>query len=97
MACGEIAFDTVSRTFELRGEPLALTPREHALLEALILRSGKAVPKEHIFTKVFEMESDARPEAIEIYVHRLRRKLEGSGVRITTLRDLGYLLEAPGR
>ena len=97
VACGEVTFDTVSRTFELRGEPLALTPREHALLEALILRAGKAVPKEHIFTKVFEMASDTRPEAIEIYVHRLRRKLEGSGVRITTLRGLGYLLEAPGR
>jgi len=97
VACGELVLDTVARTFELRSEALALTPREHALLEALILRAGKAVPKEHIFQKVFELQSDARPEAIEIHVHRLRRKLEGSGVKITTLRGLGYLLEAPAR
>ncbi len=96
MACGELGFDTVARTFELAGKPLALTPREHAVLEVLLQRAGKAVAKEHLFERVFALESDARPDAIEIYVHRIRRKLEGSSVRITTLRGLGYLLEAGG-
>lgn len=95
LACGELAFDTVARAFELRGKALALTPREHAVLELLILRAGKAVAKEQIFERVFALGSDARPDAIEIYVHRIRKKLEGSAVRIATLRGLGYLLEVP--
>jgi two-component system response regulator TctD len=93
--CGDLSFDTVARTFELKGRLLSLTPREHAVLEVLLLRAGKAVAKEHIFDKVFALESGARPDAIEIYVHRIRRKLEGSNVRIATLRGLGYLLEGP--
>jgi two-component system response regulator TctD len=92
--CGNLAFDTVSRTFEVNGARLNLTPREHALLEALLTRAGKAVGKEQLFAKIFSLQSDASSDAIEIYVHRVRKKLENSGVRIATLRGLGYLLEA---
>ena len=74
------------------GQPLALTPRELAVLEALLSRSGRPVAREALFEKVFEFDTDARVEAIEIYVSRLRKKLEGSGVAINTLRGLGYLL-----
>jgi two-component system response regulator TctD len=94
VSCGDLSFDTVTRAFRVGGAILPLTRREHAVLEALILRAGKAVPKEALFEQVFAMESDARVEAIEIYVHRLRKKLEGTHARITTLRGLGYLLEA---
>ena len=94
LKCGDLEFDTVSHAFEAGGRLLSLTPREHAVLEILMLRAGKAVPKEHIFEQVFAAQSDASPDAIEIYVHRLRRKLESTSVRITTLRGLGYLLEA---
>lgn len=97
IVCGDLVFDTVSRTFEIGGKLLSLTPREHAVLEALITRAGKAIGKEQLFAKVFPMESDASPEAIEIYVHRVRKKLEASSVRIATLRGLGYLLEAVER
>jgi len=96
LQCGALSFDTVSRMFSYGGAPLALTPREHAVLEALLTRAGRAVSKEKLFDEVFSLDDDANPDAIEIYVHRLRKKLEraDSGrVAITTLRGLGYLLE----
>lgn len=93
---GELVFDTVSRLPSLRGEALALTPRELAVLEALLGRIGRPVARDALFEKVFSMEQDARPEAIEIYVSRLRKKLEGSGVRITTVRGLGYMIASAG-
>ncbi|NEX63583.1 response regulator [Noviherbaspirillum galbum] len=96
LSCGALSFDTVSRMFTYGGEPLALTPREHSVLEALINRAGRAVSKEKLFDEVFALEDDANRDAIEIYVHRLRKKLErleSGRVAITTLRGLGYLLE----
>lgn len=93
VACGSLTFDSTSRTFEVRGTPLRLTPREAAVLEILILRRGRTVLKEHLFEQVFSLEENVNPEAIEIYIHRLRKKLEGSDVEIRTLRGLGYLLE----
>ena len=63
------------------------------MLEVLIARPGKAVSKDRLFESIFVSDADASPDAIEIYVHRIRRKLEGSGVKIVTLRGIGYLLE----
>ena len=97
IALGELVFDTVSRLPSVRGAALALTPRELAVLEALLGRIGRPVARDALFEKMFSMEQDVRPEAIEIYVSRLRKKLEGSGVSITTVRGLGYLIVAdPG-
>ena len=70
-----------------------LTPREHAVLRALIQRSGEPMSKQDIVERVFGDEHDVNPEAIEVLVHRLRKRLSDSPVRITTLRGLGYLLE----
>lgn len=97
IACGALSFDTVSRMFSYGGAALALTPREHAVLEVLMMRAGRVVSKEKLFDEVFALEADANVDAIEIYIHRLRKKLERSEsgrVAITTLRGLGYLLEA---
>jgi two-component system response regulator TctD len=97
LQCGGLAFDTVSRMFTYGGAPLALTPREHAVLEALITRVGKVVSKDKLFDEVFALDDDANQEAIEIYIHRLRKKLDRADtgrVAITTLRGLGYMLEA---
>ncbi len=96
LTCGVLAFDTVARSFTYGGVALALTPREHAVLEGLIARSGCAVPKEKLFDQVFALDDDANLDAIEIYIHRLRRKLEAppGGVVITTLRGIGYMLRA---
>lgn len=89
---GLLEFDTNTRMGTVAGRPLALTPRELAVLEALLSRSGRPVAREALFEKVFDYDADARVEAIEIYVSRLRKKLEGSGVAINTMRGLGYLL-----
>ena len=89
--------DGISGAFTLNGELLALTGRERAVLEVLMLRDGRAVNKAAISEKIFSINESVNADAIEIYVHRLRKKLDGSGVAIVMLRGLGYLLEAtPG-
>ncbi|MBI4740009.1 MAG: response regulator [Betaproteobacteria bacterium] len=92
MKIGRLTLDTLDRQISLEGKPLALSPRELAVLEVLAARLGRPVAREAVFDRVFESGSDARVESIEIYVHRLRKKLEGSGATITTLRGLGYAL-----
>jgi two-component system response regulator TctD len=62
-------------------------------LEALLLKAGRTVSKSQLSQSIFGLDDLADPSAIEIYVHRVRRKLEGSDVRIVTLRGLGYLLQ----
>ncbi|HSW09246.1 response regulator [Aquabacterium sp.] len=94
-ACGPLSYDTASKRFLLGHEPLALTPREHAVLRTLIQRCGEPLSKRQIVEQVFSDESDVQPEAIEVLVHRLRKRLEASPVRIVTLRGLGYVLESP--
>lgn len=94
--CGQLSFDTVSRMFHYCGEPLALTPREHAVLEALIARPGRALSKEKLFDEVFALVDDANLDAIELYIHRVRKKLERrpeGDAAIVTLRGIGYLLQ----
>ncbi|QNM97876.1 response regulator [Chitinimonas koreensis] len=94
LACGALGYDSGSRQFTLAGQPLALTPREHALLEVLLFNQGRTLGKEALSEKIIALDEEMNPEAIEIYVHRLRKKLAGSEVAIVTLRGLGYLLEA---
>tara|TARA_Y100001949_G_scaffold170226_1_gene171143 strand:+ start:22892 stop:23563 length:672 start_codon:yes stop_codon:yes gene_type:complete len=93
-SCGPLVYDLDARRFSLGGQPLSLTSREQAVLEALITRPGRVMSKDQLAAQVFGLDEDASAEAIEIYIHRLRKKLEGSSVRIVTFRGLGYLLEA---
>ena len=93
-ACGPLVYDAAGRGFLLRDAPLALTPREHAVLRTLIQRSGEPLSKREILERVFTDEQDVHPEAIEVLVHRLRKRLDASGVQIVTVRGLGYALEA---
>ena len=93
---GQLEFDTTTRLATVGGKALSLTPRELAVLEALVSRLGKPVSRNALFEKVFSFDDEARVEAIEIYVHRLRKKLEGSGAFVSTLRGLGYVLSESG-
>ncbi|MCX7815764.1 MAG: response regulator [Tepidimonas ignava] len=93
LACGPLQFDTAAQRFSVHGEPLTLSPREHAVLRALIQRSGEPMSKQQILDRVFPGDADVNLEAIEVYVHRLRKKLAGTGAQIVTLRGLGYCLE----
>jgi len=90
---GRLEFDTNTRQVSVEGRLLALTPRELAVFEALAARLGRPVLKEILFEKIFAFDAEARAEAIEVYIHRLRKKLEGSGAGICTLRGLGYVLD----
>lgn len=93
LACGALVLDTASQRFTLNGQPFALSPREHAVLRVFIQRTGEPVNKQQILERVFSQDSDVNHEAIEVLVHRLRKKLAGAGVQIVTLRGMGYYLE----
>ncbi|HRO11200.1 response regulator transcription factor [Amaricoccus sp.] len=90
---GSLALDPAGRVASCGGAPLQLTRREFSLLEALMANRSRVMPKERLFDRMFSMdEEEVGLNAIETYVARLRRKLEGSGVAIRTLRGLGYQL-----
>ncbi len=93
LVCGDLTYHADTRQFSIAGTVLALTAREHDVLEMLILRSGKTVSKQTLFNGVFSLQDEAGPDAIEIYIHRLRKKLDASSAGIMTLRGLGYLLK----
>jgi len=97
LQCGSLSYDSENRVFMLDGSLLFLTPREHATLAALLARSGYPVDKIQLFGKVFTHDSDANLDAIEVVLHRLRKKLAGSDVRVVTVRGLGYMLESLAR
>lgn len=94
LACGPLSYDTSTKQFTLGHENLTLTPREHAALRAMIQHSGQPLSKQEILERVFSDEQDVHPEAIEVLVHRLRKRLGNGPVHITTLRGLGYVLES---
>ena len=91
---GAIRYDRTSGAIYRDSEALELTPRELALMHALLAQPGHAVTKERLFELVFPGQVDVQYEAIEVVVYRLRKKLVGSGLSLMTLRGLGYLLRA---
>jgi two-component system OmpR family response regulator len=94
MAFGPLHFDRDAHRLTVAGQPVDLSPREWLLLELLLSQPGKVVGKEQIAQAWSTDVSDSGgPSSLEVYVHRLRRKLEGAGVGIRTVRGLGYLLE----
>jgi two-component system OmpR family response regulator len=92
---GELVFDQGGRTATLHGQALELSARETGLLEVLLSRVGRLVSKEQIVDHLCEWGDEVSHNAIEVYMHRLRKKLEGGGIRIATVRGLGYCLERP--
>lgn len=90
---GSLVIDVAGKTLTCNGHQIHLTRREFSLLEALLDRRGRVASKEHILARMFSFdEADVGTNAIELYVSRLRRKLNGSRVSIRTLRGLGYQL-----
>ena len=89
---GGLRYEADSGAIYHRAEVLELTPRELALLKALMVKPGHAVSKERLFELVFPGEMDVQYEAVEVVVYRLRKKLAGTGAALMTLRGLGYLL-----
>ena len=94
LACGPLGYDLALQRFTLGGEAMALSPREGAVLLVLLQHAGEPMGKQQILERVVSDDKDIQPEAVEVIVHRLRKRLDGAGLRITTYRGLGYALEA---
>jgi two-component system OmpR family response regulator len=94
---GPLVVDKAARRAYLAGERLELTAREWAVLDVLLHKTGKVVSKESIIHAVADWQSDLSLNAIEVYVSRLRAKLEPSGIRVRTVRGFGYMLEEFGK
>jgi two-component system OmpR family response regulator len=92
---GALTLDTAARRAFVGEEALDLSAREVALLEALLLSAGRVVSKDQLADRLYGVSDEVGPNAIEVFVHRLRRKIEVAGVSIRTIRGLGYLVEKP--
>ena len=94
LVVGALRLDTVSREVTANGKHLSLSPREVAVLEILMRRAGRAVPKKLVEDHLFGLSGDGSSNAIEVYVHRLRKQLADAqaGVAVHTMRGVGYLM-----
>ncbi len=92
---GALTYDQIGRVAEISGQAVDLSARELGLLEILLSRAGRLVSKDQLVDHLCGWGEEVSHNAIEVYVHRLRKKLESGGVRIVTVRGLGYCLEKP--
>lgn len=90
---GGLRLDTVDRRVYHDNQPIELSAREFAVLELLMMREGRVVSKEHMVNHLYGWGDEVGANAIEVYVYRIRKKLEGRGFEIRTVRGMGYLLE----
>lgn len=92
---GDLCLDPVGRVASINDVVLDLSGRELGLLETLLQRAGRLVSKEQLVDHLCEWGDELSNNAIEVYVHRLRKKLEPGGIHIATVRGLGYCLARP--
>ena len=93
--CGALVYDQIGRVAQIAGQNIELSAREIGLLEVLLSRMGRLVSKDQLVDHLCGWGEEVSHNAIEVYVHRLRKKLEVGGVKIATVRGLGYCLERP--
>ena len=92
---GRLQLDMAARRLFCDGQPMELSARELSVLELLLLREGRVVTKQQIVDNLYGWEEASTSNAVEVFIYRLRKKLEASGVDITTVRGMGYLIEKP--
>jgi DNA-binding response OmpR family regulator len=90
---GRLALDSAGQRVMLDGSALELSSREFRVLEMLMTRSGRVISKEALIQRLYGWDQEVGKNAVEIFVHRVRKKLQSAGVNIRTVRGLGYLLE----
>ena len=93
LSYGELSFDTVARTAFFSGKALALSLHEVGVLEALLNRFGRIVSKEQLLEQLYSYDKEVSANAIEVYVHRVRKKIDGAGVSVKTHYGRGYRLD----
>jgi two-component system OmpR family response regulator len=94
---GALSFDTVGRTAAVEGRAVTLSVHETGVLEVLLHRFGRVVSKEQLVEQLYSYDKEVSQNAIEVYVHRVRKKLTGAGVTVRTLYGRGYLLDYAGQ
>jgi two-component system, OmpR family, response regulator TctD len=90
---GDVSYEKDSGAFYFQGGALELSPRESKMLQALFERAGQAVSKEQLLDRIFAGE-EIQSDAVEVVAYRLRKRLAHTGLKLVTLRGLGYLLKA---
>jgi two-component system OmpR family response regulator len=90
---GPLVYDQAGRVASIDGKPLELSARELGLLEVLLQRVGRLVSKDQLVEHLCQWGEEVSNNAIEVYIHRLRKKIEKGPIRIATVRGLGYCLE----
>jgi len=95
LSVGNLVYDRSSGEVRIDGRLIDLRRREIAVLSALVTRAGKVVPRERLAAEVFAYDDVVGPNALELYVARVRKKLQPDGPQIRALRGLGYMIEAP--
>ena len=93
LSCGALTLDMAARRAYLDDRPLDLPRREFHVLEVLMSRHGRIVSKDQIIDSISDFNNDLNPSTVEIYIHRIRKKLETTDVSIRTVRGVGYILE----
>ncbi|MCP8937605.1 response regulator transcription factor [Alsobacter sp. SYSU M60028] len=94
VAVGELVIDHAAGEARLGDRPLDLSRREFRLLEILTSRLGQVIPKQRLMDQLFSLDDEVSENALELYVSRLRRKLQGAPVTIATVRGAGYAARA---
>jgi two-component system, OmpR family, response regulator len=89
----ELSFDPATRTASINGHALPLSTHELSVLEVLIRRFGRVVSKEQLVEQIYTYDQEVSHNAIEVYVHRLRKKIGGTGLAVRTLYGRGYALD----
>jgi len=90
---GGLTFDTVGRAASVHGKMVPLSSHEVGVLEILLQRFGRVVSKEQLVEQLYTYDREVTHNAIEVYIHRVRKKLEGAGITVRTLYGRGYLLD----
>jgi two-component system, OmpR family, response regulator len=90
---GGLTFDSVERTAAVEGRPLTLSAHETGVLEVLLHRFGRVVSKEQLVEQLYSYDKGVTHNAIEVYVHRVRKKISGAGLVVRTLYGRGYVLD----
>ena len=90
---GPLVLNITDKMLTVNGEQMLLSPREFGVLEMLLSRVGRVVSKDAIVEALCKWDEGVGNNAIEVYIHRIRKKLEPLGINVLTIRGLGYLLQ----
>jgi two-component system OmpR family response regulator len=93
LSYGELGFDIGSRTVTVCGKPVTMSVLETGVVEILLRRFGRVVSKDQLVEQLYNYDREVSHNAIEVYVHRVRKKIAGAGIAVRTLYGRGYLLD----